>query len=103
MAQQGGLSSLLKSGGGNALYAGVLGNLVGVVPASAIFMGVYEPLKVAVAHHVGQNQQFMGPLAGGIGAGLAASVVRVPTEVVKQRMQTGACPCAGELVRICAA
>ena len=36
------------------------------------------------------NRQFLGSLLGGISAGLAASVVRVPTEVLKQRMQTGA-------------
>ncbi|KAK3230225.1 hypothetical protein Dsin_002106 [Dipteronia sinensis] len=27
------------------LYSGLVGNLVGVLPASAIFLGVYEPLK----------------------------------------------------------
>jgi solute carrier family 25 S-adenosylmethionine transporter 26 len=36
---------LLQAGGGRALYAGVWGNLVGVAPASAIFMAVYEPVK----------------------------------------------------------
>ena len=36
------------------------------------------------------NRQFLGSLLGGISAGLAASIVRVPTEVLKQRMQTGA-------------
>ena len=39
--------------------------------------------------HVGEQQQFLGPLAGGVAAGLASSLVRVPTEVVKTRMQTG--------------
>lgn len=37
----------MRSGGGRALYSGVWGNLAGVVPASAIFMGVYEPVKQA--------------------------------------------------------
>jgi len=31
----------------------------------------------------------VAPLAAGAGAGIAASIVRVPTEVVKQRMQMG--------------
>lgn len=31
----------------------------------------------------------VGPLVAGAGAGIAASFVRVPTEVVKQRMQIG--------------
>ena len=43
----GGLAALMRSGGGKALYSGVWGNLAGVVPASAIFMGVYEPVKQA--------------------------------------------------------
>lgn len=41
---------------------------------------------------VGEQQQFLGPLAGGVAAGLASSMVRVPTEVVKTRMQTGGMP-----------
>ena len=45
----GGLAALMRSGGGRALYSGVFGNLAGVVPASAIFMGVYEPVKQARA------------------------------------------------------
>ena len=59
-------------------------------PASAIFMGVYEPIKQHVEKRVPDNRQFLASLSGGLGAGLAASVVRVPTEVVKQRMQNGA-------------
>ena len=66
------------------------GLVTGVLPASAIFMGVYEPIKQHVEKRVPDNRQFLASLSGGLGAGLAASVVRVPTEVVKQRMQNGA-------------
>ena len=99
MSSGGGLRALLQSGGGKALYAGVLGNLAGVVPASAIFMGVYEPVKGVTSRNVRSDRQFLAPLAGGIAAGLAASIVRVPTEVVKQRMQTGKprCPAPDHL------
>ena len=45
----GGFRALMQTGGGKALYAGVWGNLAGVVPASAIFMGVYEPVKRRVS------------------------------------------------------
>ena len=89
MSSGGGLRALLQSGGGKALYAGLLGNLAGVMPASAIFMGVYEPVKSAAGHRLHNDRQFLAPLAGGVAAGFAASLVRVPTEVVKQRMQTG--------------
>ena len=89
MSSGGGLRALLQSGGGKALYAGLLGNLAGVMPASAIFMGVYEPVKSAAGRRLHNDRQFLAPLAGGVAAGFAASLVRVPTEVVKQRMQTG--------------
>ena len=85
----GGLNQLLKGGGGKALYAGIWGNLAGVVPASAIFMGIYEPVKQHVLERVSEDRSYLGALTGGAAAGLAASIVRVPTEVVKQRLQTG--------------
>ena len=89
MRSGGGMAALLRAGGGKALYAGIWGNLLGVAPASAIFMAVYEPVKQAVTAAVSPDQSFLGPLAAGVAAGLASSIVRVPTEVVKTRMQTG--------------
>ena len=85
----GGVRALLQSGGGKALYAGLWGNLAGVVPASAIFMGIYEPVKQHIARKVPEKRNYLAALGGGALAGLAASIVRVPTEVVKQRLQTG--------------
>lgn len=85
----GGIRALLKGGGGNALYAGVWGNLAGVMPASAIFMGVYEPVKQHIARKVPEKRAYLAALGGGALAGFAASFVRVPTEVVKQRLQNG--------------
>lgn len=85
----GGIRALLRGGGGNALYAGVWGNLAGVVPASAIFMGVYEPVKQHILKNVPENKNYLGALIGGAAAGFTASFVRVPTEVIKQRLQTG--------------
>ena len=43
----------------------------------------------SVEARVPADRQFLGSLLGGISAGFAASFVRVPTEVIKQRMQTG--------------
>lgn len=42
----GGIRALIQRGGGKSLYAGVWGNLAGVMPASALFMAIYEPAKV---------------------------------------------------------
>uniref|UniRef100_A0A7S0X188 Mitochondrial carrier protein n=1 Tax=Chlamydomonas leiostraca TaxID=1034604 RepID=A0A7S0X188_9CHLO len=84
----GGIKALLQSGGGKGLYAGVWGNLAGVAPASAIFISVYEPVKKAVEQSVSQDQQYLGAVLAGMAAGTASSLVRVPTEVIKQRLQT---------------
>lgn len=89
MLKGGGFKALVKQGGARNLYAGVWGNLVGVAPASAVFMAIYEPVKAALNERVPENRSFLGPLGAGSAAGLAASVIRVPTEVVKQRLQSG--------------
>lgn len=85
----GGFKALMQSGGGKGLYAGVWGNLAGVAPASAIFMAFYEPTKKAVQAEVSEDQQYLGPMIAGAVAGAASSLIRVPTEVIKQRLQTG--------------
>eukprot|EP00850_Spirogloea_muscicola_P000510 SM000002S05590 [mRNA] locus=s2:1072655:1082887:- [translate_table: standard] len=71
------------------LYSGLSGNLAGVLPASAIFVGVYEPLKQKLLQTFPEHLSVAAHLTAGAAGGLAASLVRVPTEVVKQRMQTG--------------
>lgn len=70
------------------MYAGIWGNLAGVAPSSAIFMAFYEPIKQYVQKNQPEDKQYLGPLLAGIAAGAAASLTRVPTEVVKQRLQT---------------
>lgn len=67
----------------------MLGNLAGVAPSSAIFIAVYEPVKAAVLASLPKEKDYMGPIIAGMAAGAAASLTRVPTEVVKQRLQTG--------------
>ena len=51
--------------------------------------GLWRSLQ-AVAARVPQDQSFLAPMAAGAGSGLVASLIRVPTEVIKQRMQSGA-------------
>lgn len=65
----------------HALYAGV-------APSSAIFMAVYEPVKHWVYRNSQEDQHWLGPVLAGAAAGAAASLTRVPTEVIKQRLQT---------------
>lgn len=71
------------------LYSGLAGNIAGVLPASALFVGVYEPVKQKLLEILPENLSSVAHLTAGVVGGATASLVRVPTEVVKQRMQTG--------------
>lgn len=82
-AVRGGGKIILKG-----LYSGLAGNLAGVLPASAIFVGVYEPTKQKLLKSFPENLSALAHLTAGAVGGAASSIVRVPTEVVKQRMQT---------------
>eukprot|EP00793_Prasinoderma_coloniale_P001439 PRCOL_00005214-RA len=70
------------------LYNGLGGNIPGCFAASAIFFGVYDPLKKRLEEGWGKGST-SAHLVSAASAGLVSSVVRVPTEVVKQRLQTG--------------
>nr|XP_027077457.1 S-adenosylmethionine carrier 1, chloroplastic/mitochondrial-like [Coffea arabica] len=70
------------------LYSGLTGNLAGVLPASAVFVGVYEPTKQKLLKLFPEKFSAVAHLTAGAIGGIAASLIRVPTEVVKQRMQT---------------
>ncbi|XP_021902577.1 probable S-adenosylmethionine carrier 2, chloroplastic isoform X2 [Carica papaya] len=82
------------------LYSGIGGNLAGVLPASAIFLGVYEPAKQKLLKTLPENFSALAHLTAGALGGAASSIVRVPTEVVKQRMQTGQFASAPDAVRL---
>ncbi|KAL8160493.1 hypothetical protein V2J09_002030 [Rumex salicifolius] len=100
-AARGGGQIVLKG-----LYSGLAGNLVGVLPASATFVGVYEPAKQRLLKLLPENLSAVAHLTAGALGGLAASLIRVPTEafnscqVVKQRMQTGQFNSAPNAVRL---
>ncbi|KAL7254704.1 hypothetical protein ACSBR1_008950 [Camellia fascicularis] len=93
-AARGGGEIILKG-----LYSGLAGNLVGVLPASAMFVGVYEPTKQKLLKIFPDNLSVVAHLTAGAIGGLAASLIRVPTEVVKQRMQTSQFASAPNAVR----
>ncbi|KAJ9553742.1 hypothetical protein OSB04_017787 [Centaurea solstitialis] len=82
------------------LYSGLAGNLVGVLPASALFIGVYEPAKQKLLKMLPDNLSAVAHLTAGAIGGVAASLVRVPTEVVKQRMQTRQFASAPDALRL---
>ncbi|PIN02842.1 Mitochondrial carrier protein PET8 [Handroanthus impetiginosus] len=103
-AVRGGGEIILKG-----LYSGLAGNLDGVIPASALFIGVYEPTKQKLLKIFPENLSAIAHLAAGALGGAASSIVRVPTEetyyvnvhqVIKQRIQIGQFVSAPEAVRL---
>ncbi|KAH9691945.1 S-adenosylmethionine carrier 1 [Citrus sinensis] len=82
------------------LYSGLVGNLAGVFPASAIFLGIYEPVKQKLLETFPENLSAFAHLTAGAVGGAASSLVRVPTEVIKQRIQTGQFTSAPDAVRL---
>ncbi|GLU13220.1 hypothetical protein SLE2022_298650 [Rubroshorea leprosula] len=84
------------------LYSGLAGNLAGVLPASALFVGVYEPTKQKLLKMFPENLSAFAHFTAGAIGGVAASLIRVPTEVVKQRMQTGQFSSPSDAVRLIA-
>ncbi|OAY70640.1 S-adenosylmethionine carrier 1, chloroplastic/mitochondrial [Ananas comosus] len=82
------------------LYSGLAGNIAGVLPASAVFVGIYEPTKQKLLEIFPEKFSAVAHLTAGAIGGAAASLIRVPTEVVKQRMQTGQFSSAPDAVRL---
>ncbi|KAM0933452.1 putative mitochondrial carrier protein [Dioscorea sansibarensis] len=82
------------------LYSGLAGNLAGVLPASAVFVGIYEPTKQKLLKVFPENLSAFAHLTAGALGGAVSSLIRVPTEVVKQRMQTGQFASAPDAVRL---
>ncbi|KAE8646664.1 S-adenosylmethionine carrier 1, chloroplastic/mitochondrial [Cucumis sativus] len=82
------------------LYSGLAGNLVGMLPATAIFVGIYEPTKQTLLNSLPENLNALAHLTAGVVGGVASSIIRVPTEVVKQRMQTSHFASASNAVQV---
>jgi hypothetical protein len=83
-----------------SLYDGLAGNLAKEGPSSALYLGVYESVKVQLeATPLGEsNLLLVYLLAGGAGE-LVGSVVRAPAEAVKSRLQSGRDSSAAESVQ----
>ncbi|XP_038886539.1 S-adenosylmethionine carrier 1, chloroplastic/mitochondrial-like [Benincasa hispida] len=82
------------------LYSGLAGNLAGMLPATAVFVGVYEPTKQKLLESLPENLNALAHLTAGVIGGVASSIIRVPTEVVKQRMQTSHFASASNAVHV---
>jgi len=90
-------SGFAAAGGFRALYRGVSVALVGSAPGSALFFCTFEAMQ-ALSHQASLGMllnsnvvlpvQISTSAIAALGGELVASCVRVPTEMVKQRMQT---------------
>ncbi|KAJ3516479.1 hypothetical protein NMY22_g14198 [Coprinellus aureogranulatus] len=73
----------IKAGGFKGIYKGIGSVVVGSAPGAAAFFATYDTLK--------RNIPVQGPLNHMLSASfgeVAACLIRVPTEVIKTRMQT---------------
>ncbi|XP_065543881.1 mitochondrial S-adenosylmethionine carrier protein isoform X2 [Lathamus discolor] len=76
-----------KAGGFRGIYAGVPSTAIGSFPNAAAFFITYENVK-SMLHH--NSASYLAPAAHMVAASLAevvACLIRVPSEVVKQRAQ----------------
>lgn len=88
-------SGFAAAGGFRALYRGISVALVGSAPGSALFFCTFEAMQ-ALSHQapILLNSNVVLPVQvstsaiAALGGELVASCIRVPTEMIKQRMQT---------------
>ncbi|CAL6346981.1 unnamed protein product [Bathycoccus prasinos] len=71
------------------VFNGLSKNIAGCVPATALFFLAYEPTKRYLERTLPPEQNYAAMFAAGATGCLASSIVRVPTEVIKTRAQTG--------------
>lgn len=78
------LWTVLRTEGPLSLYSGMGAVLVGSAPAQGLYFGAYEAAKSVM------GGSSTGNFAAGVCAQLCGSVVWVPMDVVKERLQLGA-------------
>ncbi|KAI8873211.1 mitochondrial carrier [Ramicandelaber brevisporus] len=81
------------AGGFRGVYNGLSSAVIGSAPGAALFFVGYEKTKAALVRQFGTSKDglpspFIHMAAASLGE-IAACIARVPTEVVKQRMQAG--------------
>ncbi|KAJ1975819.1 S-adenosylmethionine transporter [Dimargaris verticillata] len=76
------------AGGFSGIYSGLLSAVVGSAPSAAAFFVAYEYLKKSIGAGLDPRYEPIAHMLAASGGEISACVVRVPTEVIKQRMQT---------------
>lgn len=84
-------NGFIAAGGFRGVYRGVLVAAIGSAPGAALFFGTYETMKPIISNFRGDNC-LAAPthmISASIGE-CVACLIRVPTEVIKSKMQTNA-------------
>ncbi|CAM9486046.1 unnamed protein product [Discosporangium mesarthrocarpum] len=71
------------------LFNGVAPAIAASAPCAAVFFGAYDTLKKVLTDNLPESQAPLAHSGAAAGADVAQSVLRVPFEVVKQRVQAG--------------
>eukprot|EP01135_Chromosphaera_perkinsii_P012111 Nk52_evm49s2579 gene=Nk52_evmTU49s2579 len=95
-----------KAGGFRGVYKGLSSAVAGSAPGAALFFGTYESTKVTLEAVFGDGEKskrsraspYIHMTAASLGE-VMACLVRVPTEIVKQRLQTGQYKSFGTAIR----
>lgn len=88
------------SGGFNGIYKGLGAVTLGSAPGAALFFSTYEMLKQKLSNNKSIPLPLQHMIAASTGE-VVACFIRVPTEVVKQRMQAGLSKSITETVSKC--
>ncbi|GAB0493418.1 hypothetical protein MMPV_004700 [Pyropia vietnamensis] len=91
--------SIVSGSGVGGLYRGVGASVAGQGPAGAVKFAVYEGLTQAVGPRVPTDAKVLADFACAAAAFVACSVVLLPAEVLKQRLQAGVYASAREGIR----
>lgn len=84
------IASAIGSGSIGSLYQGLTGNLFKEVPSQAIYLGVYESVKLALSPKVAPEYLLWVYLVAGAAGETVGSVLRAPAEAVKSLVQSKA-------------
>jgi solute carrier family 25 S-adenosylmethionine transporter 26 len=79
----------IKSGGFKGVYNGISAAAGGSMPGAGLFFCCYETCKPIFFDSIGSTNPALAQMMAATLAETCACLVRVPTEVVKQRMQVG--------------
>ena len=79
----------LKSGGFSRLWSGIGPVAAGSAPGAAVFFLAYETGKSSIFPKIVENPVLVHMLSASLGE-VSSCLIRVPVEVIKQRMQVAA-------------